>query len=122
MVLAAVPPDMGELYRRVLNFLSETTLDRRLTRVILKWAVCSARPLTTEELHTALEIKLDDTMHDVQRAVQLDCGQLVYFDAQRRIQLLHLTTKDILTNTAVNSEFVINEDENHMSLTLVCLK
>ncbi|KAK4182677.1 NACHT and WD domain-protein [Podospora australis] len=121
-VLESVPPDMDELYRRILKSMLEEQLDRRFAKAILKWAVCSSRPLTAEELHTALEVDLDDTIPDVEKAVEAYCGQLVYFDAQKKMRLLHLTTRAVLTNPATDSEFVVNKGESHTSIALVCLK
>jgi hypothetical protein len=53
-VLAAVPTDMGVLYSRILDTLSETRRGEELVKSVLRWTVCSARPLKTDELSHAL--------------------------------------------------------------------
>ncbi|KAL2127487.1 hypothetical protein VTI74DRAFT_10641 [Chaetomium olivicolor] len=121
-VLESVPPDMNELYRRILDSMSQESHDKHLAKAILRWAVCSLWPLTATELHTALELDLNDTIPNVEKAVAAHCGQLVYFDTQSRMRLLHLTAKGFLTNTDVNSEFVIEKAEAHKYLALACLK
>ena len=53
-VLEDVPSDMDGLYSRILDSMSNARYSKHLAKAILTWTVCSARPLTTDELYYAI--------------------------------------------------------------------
>ncbi|OBT59061.1 hypothetical protein VE04_00973 [Pseudogymnoascus sp. 24MN13] len=76
-ILEETPGDMDDLYTRILMSMSDEPQGNDIAKAILHWVVCSARPMTIEELHNALELDLDDSIHSVVRAIETTCGQLV---------------------------------------------
>ena len=121
-VLEDVPSDMDELYMRILDQMSSLPYGKRLAKAILTWTVCSARPLSTDELYHALQIDINDHIDSVQRSIASSCGQLVYVDATCRVQMVHQTARDFLLRSDNESEFAIDRRTGHKTLAMVCLK
>ena len=120
-VLEDIPSDMDELYSQILDSMARVPYGKRLAKAILTWTVCSARPLTTSELYHALQINIDDTIDSVQRSITTSCNQLVYVDAQSRVQMVHQTARDFLLRPQA-SEFAIIRKEGHKQLAMTCLR
>jgi WD40 repeat protein len=121
-VLEDVPCDMDKLYMRILDQMSTLPYGKRLAKAILTWTVCSARPLSTDELYHALQIDINDNIDRVQRSIASSCGQLVYVDANSRVQMVHQTARDFLLRSDNESEFAIDRRAGHKTLAMVCLK
>jgi WD40 repeat protein len=121
-VLEDVPCDMDELYMRILDQMSTLPYGKRLAKAILTWTACSARPLSTDELYHALQIHINDNIDSVQRSIASSCGQLVYVDANSRVQMVHQTARDFLLRSDIDSEFAIDKRAGHTKLAMVCLK
>lgn len=121
-VLEDVPTDMDELYSRILDSMSRAPYGKLLAKAILTWTVCSARPLTTHELYHALQIDIEDTIDSVQKSITASCGQLVYVDAQSRVQMVHQTARDFLLRSSTNSEFTVDRRSGHKRLAMTCLQ
>ncbi|KAL8813851.1 MAG: hypothetical protein Q9223_006887 [Gallowayella weberi] len=121
-VLEDVPSDMNELYSRILNGMSAAPYGKVLSRAILVWTVCSARPLTTEELFHALQIDIKDSIDSVERSIASSCSQLVYVDSHSRVQMIHQTARDYLLQADVHPEFGIDKHIGHKRLALTCLQ
>ena len=121
-VLEEVPSDMDELYSRILNSMSSAPYGKVLAKAILTWTVCSARPLTTEELHHALQIDLKDSIDSVERSIATSCGHLVYIDGHSRVQMVHQTARKFLLRGNSDSEFAIDGKAGHTRLALCCLQ
>ncbi|KAA6412809.1 MAG: hypothetical protein FRX48_03801 [Lasallia pustulata] len=121
-VLEEVPSDMDELYSRILDSMSRAPYGKVLAKAILTWTVCSARPLTTDELYHALQIDIKDTIDDVRKAIIASCGQLVYVDQQSQVQMVHQTAQDFLLRAENTSEFAINSKTGHKRLAMTCLQ
>ncbi|TVY68623.1 Vegetative incompatibility protein HET-E-1, partial [Lachnellula suecica] len=121
LVLENVPSDMSELYSRILDSMSQSPYGKMLAKTILIWAVCSARPLTTNELHHALQIDLKDTIDSIERSIASSCGQLVFIDPQSRVQIVHQTARDYLISAYNTSEFSIDKRLGSTQLAMTCL-
>ncbi|KAI4174488.1 MAG: hypothetical protein LQ343_002245 [Gyalolechia ehrenbergii] len=121
-VLEDVPSDMNELYARILDSMSTAPYGKVLTKAILTWTVCSARPLTTEELFHALQIDIKDRIDSVVRSVASSCGQLVYIDNHSRVQMIHQTARDYLLQADIHPEFGIDMRLGHKRLAMTCLQ
>ena len=121
-VLEDVPSDMDDLYSRILEIMSRQPYGKALAKAILTWTVCAARPLTTAELHTAVQFHIKDTVHGVERAITSYCGQLVYVDGQSRVQVVHQTVRDYLLRANSTSEFGIVKRLGHQVLAMSCLE
>ena len=121
-VLEEVPTDMDDLYSRILNSMSRASHGKVLAKAILTWTVCSARPLTADELHHALQIDLKDSIDSVERSIATSCGHLVYIDGHSRVQMVHQTARDFLLRANSASEFAIDGRRGHKRLTMCCLE
>lgn len=121
-VLEDVPSDMNELYARILDSMSTAPYGKVLAKAILTWTVCSARPLTTEELFHALQLDIKDSIDSVERSIASSCGQLVYVDNHSRVQLIHQTARDYLLQPDIHPEFGVEKHSGHKRLALTCLQ
>src|SRR5256885_2866732 len=106
---------------RILDQMSTLPYGKRLAKAILTWTTCSARPLSTDELYHALQIDINDNIDSVRRSIESSCGQLVYIDANSRVQMVHQTARDFLLRSD-NAEFAIDRRAGHKTLAMVCLK
>ncbi|KAI1535431.1 hypothetical protein PtrSN001A_006008 [Pyrenophora tritici-repentis] len=114
--------DMDELYGRILNDMANARFGKDLAKAILTWTTFSFRFLSTDELHCAIELDLNDAIDDIERSISTCCGNLVYVDRSKKVQLLHLTVRDFLTRQGMRSEFQIDRADAHRRLALVCLR
>ena len=122
-VLEEVPSDMVALYSRILDTMSKAPpYGKVLARAILTWAVCSSRPLTTDELYHALQIDIKDKVDNIKTSIESRCGQLVYVDAQSRVQMVHQTARDFLLQASDFSEFGVEGRAGHRRLFMTCLE
>ncbi|SPO03043.1 uncharacterized protein DNG_05724 [Cephalotrichum gorgonifer] len=121
-VLGSTPSDMGALYQKVLDDMSNAEFGKSLTQAILTWAIYSFRPLSTEEVRVAIELDIDDNIDDIVRSITECGGNLVYIDSRQRLQLLHATAKEFLTRKDISSDMVLTRAEGHSRLAMVCLK
>ena len=121
-VLQDIPSDMDELYSRILHTMSQAPYGKVLSKAILTWTVCSARALTLEELHHALQIDIMDSIDNTQKAINTGCGQLVFVDRQSRVHMVHQTARDFLLRSSTRSEFAIDKRLGHRRLAMTCLK
>lgn len=122
MVLASTPSDMDQLYLNIRSGMSRVRFGKDLAKSILTWATCSFRPLSTAELHTAIEIDINDEIDNIEKSITSCCGNLAYVDARQKLQLIHLTARDFLMNKELDSEFAIDKVEGNRRLALVCLQ
>ena len=121
-VLEEVPSNMTDLYSRILNQMSKApTYSKVLAKAILTWTVCAARPLTTLELHQALQMDIKDKIDNVQASIESRCGQLIYVDLQSRVRMIHQTARDYLLLASDDSEFGIDRKMGHRRLLMTCL-
>ena len=122
-VLEDVPSDMNELYSRILDSMSRAPpYGKVLAKAILTWAVCSSRPLTADELYQALQIDIKDKIDDIRLSIGSRCGQLVYIDAQSRVQMIHQTARDFLLGSGNSSEFGVDKSIGHRRLFTTCVE
>lgn len=93
-VLDDVPSNMTELYTRILDSYSKRPHSEKLTKSILKWAVCSIRQLTADEMHHAHRLDMQEN---------------------------HIA-RDFLLKASKISEFGVDRRKGHRDLTLTCLE
>ncbi|KAI9682126.1 MAG: hypothetical protein M1817_000180 [Caeruleum heppii] len=120
-VLDELPRDMGPLYQRTLDSMSHGVRGKSLAKAILIWASTAIRPLNTEELNGALKIDLKDDFPRLEESIVALCGQLVIIDRAGRVQMVHGTATEFLTNSDSDSEFAINKVEAHTRIARACL-
>ena len=121
-VLEEVPSDMDELYTRILNSMSKAPYGKALAKAILTWTVCSARPLSTEELYYALQLDIKDSIDRIEKTITASCGQLVYIDSKSCVHMVHQTAREFLLQSSGDSEFRIDKKAGHKRLLMTCLQ
>ena len=121
-VLEEVPSDMDELYTRILTSMSKAPYGKALAKAILTWTVCSARPLTTQELYFALQLDIKDSIDRIEKSITASCGQLVYIDSRSCVHMVHQTARDFLLQSSMDSEFRIDKKAGHKRLLMTCLQ
>ncbi|KAH0536563.1 hypothetical protein FGG08_006571 [Glutinoglossum americanum] len=121
-VLKSVPTGMDELYNHILDGMAKVPRNKELAKAILRWTVCVARPLTTEELKEALRLDVSETLPRLDKSVESVCGNLVHIDSQSRVQVVHQTVRTFLISGELESEFAINKAAEHSRLAEICLE
>jgi WD40 repeat protein len=121
-VLSSNTADMDEMYGRILRDMANARFGKGLAKAILTWTTFSFRFLTTDELHCAIELDLNDTIDDIERSISACCGNLIYVDKSKKVKLLHLTVREFLTRQGKESEFNFDRASAHKRLALVCLR
>ncbi|RYP80818.1 hypothetical protein DL769_002288 [Monosporascus sp. CRB-8-3] len=121
-VLDSNPSDMDTLYCRILDEMSHAKFGKDLAKAILTWTTCAFRPLSTEEIHYAIEKDIKDSIDDIGKSINSCCSNLVYIDKARKVQLVHLTAREFLTRKGLDSEYRIDRASGHKRLALVCLQ
>ncbi|RYP93763.1 hypothetical protein DL770_000135 [Monosporascus sp. CRB-9-2] len=121
-VLGSNPSDMDSLYSRILDEMSHAKFGKDLAKAILTWTTCAFRPLSTEEIHYAIEKDIKDSIDDIGKSISSCCSNLVYIDKAGKVQLVHLTAREFLTRKELDSEYRIDRASGHKRLALVCLR
>lgn len=120
-VLQTNPSDMDDLYIRIVRDISQAKFNHELVKFILTAATCSGRPLSMDELREAIAIDINDTVGDIERSIGDFCGNLVYVDTMKRLQLVHVTVRDFLLRHHTESEFALDRSSSHRRLSIACL-
>src|SRR5436305_9387087 len=117
---------MNELYIRILEDMEKRVEmdagNKELTKAILRWVVCAARPLTMAELQEAIRLDIGQKVFRLERTIESLCGQLVAVDKQRKVMLVHDTARDFLLDQQIHSDFAIDEEAAHARLANKCLQ
>ncbi|RYC61478.1 hypothetical protein CHU98_g4743 [Xylaria longipes] len=112
---------MDALYARILDDMSHVKFGKDLARAILTWATRAFRPLSVSEIHSAVEADMKDSIDDIGKSIST-CGNLVFIDQANRVQLIHLTAREFLSQKDINPEFIIDGSVAHKRLALVCIQ
>ncbi|KAK4209026.1 hypothetical protein QBC37DRAFT_431000 [Rhypophila decipiens] len=121
-VLDEVPHGMECLYHRALDVMRRASRGQALALAILEWSSCAMRPLTVQELAGALAVELEDKFPDIANTVTALCGQLVTIDRSGRVQMIHETAREFITDSKLSSDFAVKKREAHTKIARVCLK
>jgi WD40 repeat protein len=121
-VLNEVPPDMNQLYARILASMTKEIRGTNLARAILTWSVCVSRPLSVHELQYALKLDINETVHNLERSIASICGQLIFVDHSSRVQIIHQTARDFLLQQLQIPQFSIQKKQSHTRLASICLQ
>lgn len=123
-VLDNMPAEMNGFYTEILRNMSRSpSID--LAQTILRWTVCSVRPLTLDQLRLAIRLDLGQNVPRIDAAVRKTCGQLVSID-QEKVLLAHETVREFLLGSAIHedediSQFALDKATSHARLGEVCL-
>lgn len=118
--LEDVPAEMDKVYQRAFDTISRLhPQNQTLAKAIIRWAICSVRPLTLEELDCAL-LPSFGQMLDIERTITRTCAHLLAVDHKRRVLPVHKTVRDFLLKST-HSEFGIVMLRDHEVLARACL-
>lgn len=118
--LEDVPAGMDKLYQRAFDTISRLrSQNQTLAKAIIRWAICSVRPLTLEELGYAMLPSFGQIL-DIERTISQTCAHLLVVDHKRRVLPVHQTVRDFLLKST-NSEFGIVKSRDHETLARACL-
>lgn len=118
--LEDVPAGMDKLYQRALHTMSKLhSQNQTLAKEIIRWTICSVRPLTLEELGSALLPSFGQII-DIERTIARTCAHLLVVDHRRRVLPVHQTVRDFLLKST-HSEFGIVKPRDHEILARACL-
>jgi hypothetical protein len=120
-VLESIPSDMDALYSSILADMAEARWGKHLAKAFITWTMYAFRPLSTDELLQPIEMDINDKIDDVERAISKCCGNLVYVDSNKNVQLVHSTVREYLTGKEVDSEFAVSKQEGHRRMAWICL-
>ncbi|KAF3028781.1 hypothetical protein E8E15_004221 [Penicillium rubens] len=121
-VLASSSDSMDNLYVKILMDMADARFGKDLAKTILTWTACSFRPLSIDEIHRAIELDINDSIHDFERSINTCCRNIAYVDSQKTVRLIHLTARDFLLRQNIVAEFKIEKPSAHRRLTLACLQ
>ena len=129
-VLENVPEELDELYSQNLKAISADMRPgkpvppkNRLAKTILTWVICAVRPLSINELKSAIRLEFEsDVVRDLETSIPALCAHLVYVDNQGHVQIIHQTARAFLTSHDLDSYFQITPGEGHVQLATACLK
>ncbi|OBT60774.1 hypothetical protein VE03_09745 [Pseudogymnoascus sp. 23342-1-I1] len=117
-ILEDLPPGMGNLYQRMEDRIEAKNVN--LAKTILKWAACSRRPLTMEELAEALQPESPELLQALDTTINFVCGQFVVVDSTKHLLMVHKTGKEYLTKTTKGC-LAINPTETHRYIFGKCM-
>ncbi|KAL8339694.1 hypothetical protein RB601_006010 [Gaeumannomyces tritici] len=121
-VLESTPSDITQLYQSILREMEDIPEQNKSeTEALLHWVVCAWRPLTTDELQSAVEADLKDEINDMEKLIADRCGNLVEVDTAKRVKLVHQTTREVLTSESLDSAFQIDPGVGHRRLAIIQL-
>lgn len=125
-----VPGGMQSLFGRMLLSIEKTEhvspRNYALVRRILTWAICSAEPLTTAELGSALESEFSKMQNLGATIVHL-CGHFLTTvpsgaSGEVKIVPIHGTAKAFMLNAHGGRPAFLNESACHEHIALVCIR
>lgn len=117
-VLREVPSEMDELYSRITESILASP-DRDVARCLLKWVVCSPRPLAIGELTEAVKLETSVTLAASPGQLEATTGHLVFVESESRVYIAHQTAESFLTRR--RDGLWIDRSAAHSSIAEVCL-
>ncbi|KAL3427212.1 hypothetical protein PVAG01_00721 [Phlyctema vagabunda] len=121
-LLKGVPAGMDDLYSKILSKLNTDRKNKAITKAILRWVVCAIRPLTIDELAEALRLDIGEIFPTLEKIVGSLCGNLVYVDTKKRVQVIHQTVRAFLARKELESEFMLENPKENFRAAEVCLE
>jgi WD40 repeat protein len=122
-ILDDVPQEMDLLYSRAVeSLLAKPPHSVNIAKTILRWTICAIRPLSVEELQSALQWDIGTTIQDPEDAIPSLCCQLVHVDTNGRVLIVHLTARTFLQNRGLESPLMFCPIPGHLRVLEVCLQ
>ncbi|RYP05824.1 hypothetical protein DL764_003535 [Monosporascus ibericus] len=120
-ILSGIPPDLFELYVRMLQSIEVDPGKMTLARSILSWVVLATHPLSVNELRCAVKLDTKLTLQNAAKAAPDVCGQLVFVDQDDRVHLIHETVREFLISEELDSVLGIVKKMGHTKLAQLLL-
>jgi len=95
-ILRNIPTEIDGFYTRILASIT-TSPNWHIVKCVLKWVICSPRPLAVEELSLAIKLDIGRTLIATPSQLQAITGHLVSVDEQGRVHIIHETAMAFLT-------------------------
>ncbi|KKZ66262.1 hypothetical protein EMCG_08033 [[Emmonsia] crescens] len=89
---------------------------------MLRWTLCSLRPLLVEELKDILRLDIRETLHELGKTAGSICENLIYVDIESRIQAAHQTVKEFWFREGPSYEYGMSKAQEHTRVAEVCLQ
>ncbi|KAF2008561.1 hypothetical protein BU24DRAFT_456109 [Aaosphaeria arxii CBS 175.79] len=121
-VLDEIPKDMGPLYRRTLDMMSQSAGAKHITKSTIMWTTCATRPLKLNEIQEALNYTGHDRITNLEAMLQATCSQLLMVDRHGNVQLVHETAREFLLGESLDSEFAVRKVAANTQLAKACLQ
>ncbi|KAF4772853.1 hypothetical protein HER10_EVM0001257 [Colletotrichum scovillei] len=118
-ILRQIPPEMDKLYSRMLVVISASP-SAELAKCVLKWTICSPKPLHIRELAEAVKLDIGKTLTANGRELENMTGHLVVVDSQSYIRIAHQTTSAFLSQQREDG-FWIDRVASHSIIAEICL-
>jgi WD40 repeat protein len=118
-VLRQIPLEMDMFYSRIIASIAKSP-SSELAKCILKWTICSPKPLHFEELAEAVRLDIGRTLMASAKQLETLTGHLVFVDSDSRIHIAHQTASAFLTQQ--RDVFWIDRTKAHSQIAEVCLK
>jgi WD40 repeat protein len=117
-ILRQIPSEMDGFYSRIVASIAASP-SSELAKCILKWMICSPKPLTTGELAEAVKLDIGRTLTASPSQLETITGHLAFVDNQSRIHIAHQTISAFLTRQ--RDDFWIDRPGAHSRLAEICL-
>ncbi|KAJ5768911.1 hypothetical protein N7520_003470 [Penicillium odoratum] len=117
-VLRQIPVEMDLFYTRIIASIADSP-SFELAKCILKWTICSPKPLHIEELAEAVRLDIGHTITASARQLETLTGHLIFVDNNCRIHVTHQTASAFLTKE--RALFWIDRPMTHSQIAEICL-
>lgn len=90
-------------------------------KAILRWTLCSLRPLSVDELREALRLDIGESLNQLDKTAGEICGNLCV-DSDLRVQATHQTVRDFFFGHSQDGfEHAMKQNTEHARITEICL-
>ncbi|KAK3939301.1 NACHT and WD domain protein [Diplogelasinospora grovesii] len=120
-ILNSVPREIGGLYTDIFRNVIAAQDNIDIARAILRWTLCTLRPLSVDELKEALRLDIGMSPYQLEMTAGPICGHLVRVDADFRVRAAHQTVREFLFREQDDVDFGMNKEEEHSRIMKVCL-
>ncbi|KAI1356446.1 hypothetical protein F5Y01DRAFT_323867 [Xylaria sp. FL0043] len=121
-ILNEVPNDLHDLYLRMLVSIENEKRRTKLAKSVLSWVALACRPLTIDELRCAIKLDINETPHNIEKAIPAACGQLVFIDQASRVHLIHETVREFLLSEDLQSPLAVKKGDQHGHIASLCCR
>lgn len=120
-ILNSLPGDLSQMYTRILKSIERETRRSKMAKSILTWVALAVRPMIVDKFHQAIQLDIKETPHKMEQTIANTCGQLVFVDENRRVQMLHETTREFLSSEGLDSRLAMSRPIRYAHPAVICL-